>query len=472
MKYTEAVDYILNIPRFTKKNDALHTKLFLEHLGSPQAGMKVIHVAGTNGKGSVCAYLDGMLRSEDRRTGLFTSPHLVKINERIAVDGHPVSDEEFCTAFDAALSAVKEMEREGLAHPTFFEFLLGMALYAFRRAGIEYAVLETGIGGRLDATSAVEPPLVCVITSIGYDHMQYLGDTLEEIASEKAGIIRPGVPVFYTQSSQESDRVIEKTAEKNKSFCKKIGKDAYEILGIQDKHIAFSCSSDYYGNTTWKLNNTGIYQPGNAMLAMEVMRYLFAEKAHPQRWREVLADLKWEGRMEEVMPGVYVDGAHNISAVEGFVQSIPKDETENIILFSAVKDKEYEKMAACLCSGLTAGLYIVTQIGGSRGTEAKLLGDIFRKYTDQPVIAAESAAEALKYAFVHRRGRRIYCVGSLYLTGMIKGWIQEVRQMLDYEEELKKFKPSLEVEEIEDAVYQEDLSDMTDLLKQVMDQKK
>ena len=150
------------------------------------------------------------------------------------------------------------MDESNLSHPTFFEFLLGMALCAFREAGVEYAILETGLGGRLDATSAVETPLVCAITSIGYDHMQYLGDTLAQIASEKAGIIRPGVPVFYAGSSVESDSVIEKAAQKNRSFCKKIGKDAYEILGIKDKHIAFSCSSAYYGNTTW-----GIKQYGN-----------------------------------------------------------------------------------------------------------------------------------------------------------------------------------------------------------------
>ena len=224
MTYREAEEYILEIPKFTKKNDAVHTKTFLKYLGNPQEDLKVIHVAGTNGKGSVCAYLDGMLRSEEKRTGLFTSPHLVKINERIAIDGEPVDDGRFTRLFENVLRAVRAMEESGLSHPTFFEFLLGMALCAFRESGVEYAVLETGLGGRLDATSAVEPPLACVITSIGYDHMQYLGDTLPEIAAEKAGIIRPGVPVFYAASSEESDRVIENTAEKNGSFCKKSGK--------------------------------------------------------------------------------------------------------------------------------------------------------------------------------------------------------------------------------------------------------
>lgn len=427
MRYSEAVNYILDIPKFTKKNDALHTKTFLRYLGNPQDSLKVIHVAGTNGKGSVCAYLDAMLRSEGKRTGLFTSPHLVKINERIAVDGSPISDEMFCRAFDAAYNAVREMKKDGMSHPTFFEFLLGMALHSFHIMGTEYAVLETGLGGRLDATSAVEPPLICAVTSIGFDHMQYLGETLGEIAAEKAGIIRPGVPVFYSASSDESDSVIEKEAEKNGSFCKKIGKDAYEILGIEDKHIAFSCSSAYYGNTTWKLNNTGIYQPGNAMLAMEVMRYLFGENAHLRRWRDVLADLKWAGRLEEILPEVYVDGAHNVSAVEAFVKSVPQDETENIILFSAVTDKEYEKMAAVLCRDLRVGVYVVTHIDDPRGTAAEQLGECFRKYTERPVVVKDSVREAFLWTMRHRGGRRVYCLGSLYLTGMIEELIQEVK---------------------------------------------
>ena len=427
MTYGEAVGYILEIPRFTKKNDVEHTKAFLNFLGDPQKDLKVIHVAGTNGKGSVCAYLDGMLRSEGKRTGLFTSPHLVKINERIAIDGAPIDNETFSELFERALGAVGAMSKSGLSHPTFFEFLMGMALCAFCEAGVEYVILETGLGGRLDATSAVEPPLVCVITSIGYDHMKYLGGTLDEIAAEKAGIIRPGVPVFYAASSEKSDRVIEKTAEKNGSFCKKIGKDAYEILGIEDKHIAFSCSSDYYGNTTWKLNNTGIYQPGNAMLAMEVMRFLFGNNAHPDRWREAMADLKWPGRMEEILPEVYVDGAHNISAVEAFVQSVPQDETGNILLFSAVEDKEYEKMAVKLCRDLRADVYVVTHIDDPRGTRSEQLGTVFRKYTDRPVVVRESVKDAFIWMLEHRGNRRVYCLGSLYLAGTIKKLVQEVK---------------------------------------------
>ncbi len=426
MTYKEATGYILDIPKFTKKNDARHTKTFLEYLGNPQEHLQVLHVAGTNGKGSVCAYLDSMLRSEGKRTGLFTSPHLVKINERIAIDGEYISDDDFTRIFEKTMTAVRRMESAGLSHPTFFEFLFGMAVLAFADAGAEYAVIETGLGGRKDATSAIEHPIVCAITSIGLDHTEYLGDTLEKIAWEKAGIIRPGVPVFFAQTSDESDAVIERVARKQGSFCKKIGKDAYEILGIEDKHIAFSCSSAYYGTTTWKLNNTGVYQPHNAMLAMEVMRCLFKENAHPQRWREALEGLKWAGRMEEILPEVYIDGAHNVSAMEAFVHSASHDERGSIVLFSAVQDKDYRKMAQCLCGGLGAEMFVVTHISGSRGTDAQVLAEIFREYTNRPVIVRDSVEEAFRFVLSNQEGRRIYCLGSLYLTGKIKELVQEV----------------------------------------------
>ena len=426
--YEDAVKYILDIPRFTKKNDVVHTKAFLKYLGDPQEDLKILHVAGTNGKGSVCAYLDAMLRAEGKHTGLFTSPHLVRMNERIVLDGVQIKDESFCQVFEEVLSKVGEMQDAGMPHPTFFEFLFGMAMLAFRNAGMEYAVVETGLGGRLDATNAAEHPLVTVITSIGMDHMEYLGDTIGKIAQEKAGIIKTGVPVFYAQTCEESDSVIRQTAANRHCFCKKIGKDAYEILGIEDKHIAFSCANAYYGNTTWKLNNIGIYQPGNALLAMEAMRFLFGETGHPKLWRRALAEVKWAGRMEEILPDVYVDGAHNISAVEAFAQSVPENAEGNIILFSAVRDKEYTEMIACLCRNVKADLYVVAQIGDGRGAGASALEKVFEEHTDKPVIVRESVKDAFRYVLEHQKGRTVYCLGSLYLTGEIKGLIQEVKQ--------------------------------------------
>lgn len=422
MTYKEIVTYIEEIPRFTRKHSLAHTREMLLFLGNPQNGKKIIHVAGTNGKGSVCAYLDAMLRAEGKSTGLFTSPHLVKMNERIALNGKQISDEGFCEVFEETMQAVRRMQDAGLEHPTFFEFLFAMAMKAYDRAGMEYIVLETGLGGRLDATSSVEP-VACVITSIGLDHMEYLGDTVEQIAGEKAGIIRPEVPVFFAQTAPESDSVIEKTAEKEGCFCKKIGKDAYEILGIEDKHIAFSCLNDYYGTTTWKLNNIGLYQPHNALLAMEVMRGLFGENGHPHLWKEALEAVRWRGRMEEVLPGVYVDGAHNISAVKAFAETVEKAGFADAVLFSAVRDKDYEEMIKYLCEHTEAACYIVTQIEDARGTRADELGVVFRKYTDKPVRVIGSVKDAFEYAVSSRRGGNVYCLGSLYLTGMIEGYL-------------------------------------------------
>ena len=425
MTYEEAIGYILDIPKFTKKNTLLHTEQFLAELGDPQEKMKMIHVAGTNGKGSVCAYVNAMLLSEGKTVGLFTSPHLIKMNERIVINGCEITDEEFLAVFEEVLRTVRQMEEKGAPHPTFFEFLFGMAALAFAKAGVEYAVTETGLGGRLDATNVVKHPVLTVLTSIGMDHMEYLGNTLGQIAAEKAGIIKPGVPVFFAEGKTESNIVIEKHAKKMGCPCKKIGKSAYEILAITGKYIAFSCSNAYYGNTTWNLGNIGIYQVENAMLALEAMRFLVGDEGHPDRWRKALAALRRAGRMEEIFPDFYIDGAHNTSAVEGFAASVPKTE-KKIILFSAVQEKAYEEMIHILCAEVPSDFYMVTAINNTRAVRPEVLRDIFRKYTDRPVIMKETIEEAISYLRVHRKGHTVYCLGSLYLAGEIKALMQEV----------------------------------------------
>lgn len=428
MTYQEAAAYILSIPKFTTKNKPGHTKEFLRYLGNPEKKLKVIHVAGTNGKGSVCAYMDAMLRAQGKSVGLFTSPHLVKINERIVINGDMISDESFLEIFCTVMGAVKRMEENHLPHPTFFEFLFCMAVTAFAGADVEYAVLETGLGGRLDATNSVEHPVCSVITSIGFDHMELLGDTLGKIAGEKAGILKTGIPAFYAEGEEESNRVIEKTAEKLGIPCKKIGKNAFKILGIQNKHIAFSCINAYYEDIIWKLHNTGIYQPENACLALEVMRYLFGGAADLPAWKSALERVVWPGRMEEVLPGIYIDGAHNISAVERFAESVSaadtKDRKGKVILFSAVQDKDYHQMIACLCQHVDAELYVVTQIMDKRAEDITKLADIFRRYTDKPVIEITSPGDAWEYLLENQNGRNVYCLGSLYLAGMMKELIE------------------------------------------------
>lgn len=422
MTFDEAVKYIYQIPKFTTKNDSIHTKTFLRHLGNPEKKLKVLHVAGTNGKGSVCIYLDTLLRSQGKTVGRFTSPHLVRINERIVMENQEISNEEFLNVFRIVLNAVRKMEQAGDSHPTFFEFLFAMAVTAFARAEVEYAVLETGLGGRLDATNAVERPAASIITAIGLDHTQYLGNTLTEIAGEKAGIIKPGVPVFYAEAENDTNinEVIEYQAAQMGAACHRISKDEYKILGIENKHIAFSTANAYYGNTTWYLANTGIYQPHNAMLALAVMQFLFGEAGQVDLWREALGKVRWAGRMEEVLPGIYLDGAHNVSAVAGFIESLPDDGTGKIILFSAVKDKDYESMIDLLCQKSDVDFYIITRIPDERAVPADELKAVFEKYTDKPIIVRESPQDAFAYLREHQDKREAYCLGSLYLAGIIK----------------------------------------------------
>ena len=185
MNYEEAVAYIDETPKFTKKNSLDHTKECLRRLGNPQDKFKVIHVAGTNGKGSTCAFLTSVLREAGYSCGLFTSPHLVEINERFQINEVNIDNDTFLKAFEKVKVLADELVAEGSYHPTYFEMLFLMGMVIFAEAGVDYVTLETGLGGRMDATTAVENPVACVITSISLDHMQYLGDTVAKIAGEK-----------------------------------------------------------------------------------------------------------------------------------------------------------------------------------------------------------------------------------------------------------------------------------------------
>ena len=238
MKYTEAVRFFDEIPYFSKDPSNDNLAKVLERLGNPERGMKFFHVAGTNGKGSVCAFLDSILRKGGYKTALFTSPHLVKINERIKIDGRDISDDDFAYY----LEKVQEVVEEPLS---FFEYLFLMALLYFSRENADYCILETGLGGTYDSTNVVTPE-ISVITSIGLDHMKILGDTLEKIACEKAGIIKPGKPVVYMQQDSSVNQVIEEKAVKNRSKIIRLSKEDIKIHEIGQKGIAFLLESGYH----------------------------------------------------------------------------------------------------------------------------------------------------------------------------------------------------------------------------------
>ena len=424
--YEEAAAYIEEIPKFTKKHTLEHTKTFLKRLGNPAADRKIVHVAGTNGKGSVCAYLQAILMAEGKRTGFFTSPHLVSVNERIRVDNIQIDNETFLKVFRKVLKIVRQMVEDGIEHPSYFEFLFGMGMTAFAETDVEYIILETGLGGRLDATNAIDNPALAIITSISLDHTAILGDTIEKIAGEKAGIIKPGVPVFFDVSSKKAAEVIKAKASELGVSCREVTKNAYEIQEVHRKYIAFSRRSAYDKDVIFQVPMCGCYQAMNAELALEASEYLLAgEEIHMDRWKEALAELHWEGRMERVGAHITVDGAHNPGAMEAFVESVKAlDESERgemVLLFSAVSDKKYDQMIEYLCENLDVKAYVVTQIEDERGVPAEELADVFRRYTDRPVYCKERLEDAVRTA-MNERGEtgEIYCLGSLYLVGMMK----------------------------------------------------
>ena len=424
--YEEAAAYIEEIPKFTKKHTLEHTKTFLKRLGNPAADRKIVHVAGTNGKGSVCAYLQAILMAEGKRTGFFTSPHLVSVNERIRVDNIQIDNETFLKVFRKVLKIVRQMVEDGIEHPSYFEFLFGMGMTAFAETDVEYIILETGLGGRLDATNAIDNPALAIITSISLDHTAILGDTIEKIAGEKAGIIKPGVPVFFDGSSKKAAEVIKAKAAELSVSCREVTKNAYEIQEVHRKYIAFSRRSAYDKDVIFQVPMCGCYQAMNAELALEASEYLLAgEEIHMDRWKEALAELHWEGRMERVGAHITVDGAHNPGAMEAFVESVKAlDESERgemVLLFSAVSDKKYDQMIEYLCENLDVKAYVVTQIEDERGVSAEELADVFRRYTDRPVYCKERLEDAVRTA-MNERGKtgEIYCLGSLYLVGMMK----------------------------------------------------
>ena len=248
--YEEAVEYLLSIPRFTKKNTMEDTKAFLKRLGNPDQSFRIIHVAGTNGKGSVCAYMRRILEEAGYSVCVFTSPHLVDIRERFLIKGEMVTKTAFLKAFGQIYDMIpwdilsredvfNESGKlpEGFYHPTFFEYLFFMACLMFRDAGPDYVILETGLGGRLDATNSVSHKELTVITRISLDHMEYLGDTPEKIASEKAGIMAKGTPVIYSDTSDAVCAVFDEWAEKIGASAWTKSKNDYALINFRDKNI-------------------------------------------------------------------------------------------------------------------------------------------------------------------------------------------------------------------------------------------
>ncbi len=413
-------EYIYGIPKFAGKSTPDNTLEMLKRIRFSEDDRKIIHVAGTNGKGSVCSYIANTLLKEGYSVGLFVSPHLLRINERIVVNGKEISDTIFEESFRRLKNISDEMVEEGYTHPSFFEFLFGMAMDVFTRENVEYIVLETGLGGRLDATNVISRPMVTVITSVGLDHTDILGDTYESIAAEKAGIIKPGVPVVYDGSNETVNAVIRKIAKEKNAQAVALMPSEISDVTVGDKSIDFCFHNKYYDNELFCVNSHGLYQVKNAALAALAMKV--SNMADTAVIKEGIRGTIWKARMQEISRNVIIDGAHNDDGVNMFIESVNRDgcDAGRILLFSAVSDKHYEGMIDKLCNSGLFEIIITGCMEDARALDGSEMKRVFSKYTEQNAEYYGSVREAYDRAMKLKVGnKRLYIAGSLYLAGEV-----------------------------------------------------
>ena len=416
----ERVNYICNIPRFTRKAKLDNTRLLLEELGNPEKDYRCIHVAGTNGKGSVSKMMAGVLEKSGYKTGLFISPHLIRINERISVNGVEITDEEFLDIDRRVMNAVEKLLRENkeFEHPAFFEYVFAMGALYFSEQRCDYTVFETGLGGRLDATNVISPE-ICIITSIGMDHMQYLGDTIREIAGEKAGIIKPGIPVIYNTGDKEADEVIEAVSEKLDSVC-------YTVGCLEEKGFLDGVDESVFEAVSG-------YEKENARTALLASKVLLGERFDPKQFSSVIREFSFPGRLEYVKRNILLDGAHNEDAVKALIKSVNeicmREGYKHVSLFFAVSsDKDYNSIIRLLADGLDIEDVYVSELNSSRREDAGTVMKLFQKYLPAEksfdVVASRDMKKLWKTAVGELRSDTLLLVvGSLYMVGEIKGFL-------------------------------------------------
>lgn len=423
MTYEEAVAYIENIPKFTKKNDLANTRELMRRLKNPENAFSIVHVAGTNGKGSVCAMLHRALLSAGETVGRFTSPHLAELRERIVVNEESCTRESFLWAFLAVQQEVNQMRSEGLPHPAYFEWLFAMGMLLFQEAGVRYAVVETGLGGRLDATNVIGHPALVVITSIGYDHMKYLGTTIEEIAAEKAGIIKAGCPVVFDGAREAAANVIRTRCEALAAPYDEVAPADYRDVKIERGAVVFSCKplATEEERVTLSLPFPAYYQAENGAVALRSAMQLPTLRARgSEAVGRSFAQTVWPARMEEIAPEVYFDGAHNVDGIAAFVQTVHAiGGAAPVLLFTQMADKDCVSSARELSKIPWKKIILTGLTSGGTHTEDALRTAFLdagipaeKLYFLPDAKAAYQAAKKEKEA-----GSGLFCAGSLYLIG-------------------------------------------------------
>ena len=412
MTYLEALDYIHSVVWKGSRPGLERITELLARLGDPQDKLKFIHVAGTNGKGSFCAMTESILRAAGYKTGLFVSPYIKNFNERICVFGTPISETDLAEA-----TALVKPHADAMADaPTEFELITAIGLVHFLKVGCEIVVLETGMGGRLDSTNIIKDPLLTVITGIAMDHTAFLGDTVEKIAAEKAGILKKGAPVLWGGYHKGARAVIQNRADE-------LGVPlvATEDTPLTVREMSLSGSVvDYGGWQGVQLPLLGTYQPrnlANVLAAVPLMRAA-GLRITDESVRAGVAAACWQGRFEKLSesPLILSDGAHNPEGVDAAVESIKtyfKDQ-KVLILTGVMADKDYEGMVATL-SPVTAEAFTLTP-DNPRSLPAADFADAFaRAGIPAAAYASVPAAVAAAVARAKETGLPLVSLGSLYM---------------------------------------------------------
>jgi len=435
MTYEESVRYLLTLGRelaspqqaSVMKFDLANIATLCERLEQPQRAFQSVHIAGTNGKGSTAAMLDSILRAAGLRTGLYTSPHLERINERVRLDGREISDADFASTFTRIHKMIEELLAAGklAAHPTFFECVTALAFEFFARAGAEFAVCEVGMGGRLDATNILVPE-VAVITQIDFDHENYLGHSIEEIAGEKAGIIKPGARAVSAAEHLIARVVVRRRVAEQSAFLIEIENEfRIENITSHDGCFAFTAISNISGaSIPLTVPLPGRFQVRNALTALAAARML-AERGAPVDDAAIargIAATVWPGRLERIatQPEIYLDGAHNPSGAREIAVFWDTNLAGRkiFLVYGALRDKAVDEIAGLLFPRATA--VILTSPTQSRAISAPVLAEMTGHHARQvdvitdPKLAFERALELASPADV------IFVTGSLYLVGDLR----------------------------------------------------
>ncbi len=402
MHFQGAVSYLLNLGHetLTIKLGLRNTELLLAALGNPERSFPSVQIAGTNGKGSTAVMLDSICRAAGIKCGLYTSPHLVSITERISIAGTQISPEEFAacvtTIRDVSAELLNDKQLEAL--PTFFEQLTGAALLAFRNAGIELAILETGLGGRLDSTTAAKASFVA-ITPISMDHEEYLGDTLESVAAEKAAIIRPGVQAVIAKQHPVALGVLLRRCDET-GVTPILDTDMHRFEGV-------------------RLGLRGRHQVENAGVAIRLAELLDIPDAAIVTGLETA---KHPGRLELIQhePAILIDGAHNPAGAESLRDYLDEFAPGPLTLvFGAMRDKQLEPIGEILFP--CASMLILTTIDNPRSATLERLREVADRFARGRVLTSESSAAALNVARAETPPDGLICIaGSLYLVGELR----------------------------------------------------